>query len=83
MATEQTLKREQAEVAADGRDVLSVTDERTGKKYELPITDGTIHGPGYSGDNGPATSANIDSPTAMAGTLPQSALLTHNGCTIA
>jgi citrate synthase len=45
MATEQTLKREQAEVAAEGRDVLSVTDERTGKKYELPITDGTIHGP--------------------------------------
>src|SRR5436309_7773529 len=45
MATEQTLKREQAGVAADGRDVLSVTDERTGKKYELPITDGTIHGP--------------------------------------
>jgi citrate synthase len=45
MATEQTLKREQAGVAADGRDVLSVTDERTGKKYELPITDGAIHAP--------------------------------------
>jgi citrate synthase len=45
MATEQTLKREQAEVAADGRDVLSVTDGRTGKKYELPITDGAIHAP--------------------------------------
>jgi citrate synthase len=42
LATEQTLKREQAEVAADGRDVLSVTDERTGKKYELEITDETI-----------------------------------------
>jgi citrate synthase len=42
MATEQTLKREQAEVAADGREVLSVTDERTGKQYELPITDGTV-----------------------------------------
>jgi citrate synthase len=45
MATEQTLKREQAEVAADGRDVLSVTDGRTGKKYELPITDGAVHAP--------------------------------------
>jgi citrate synthase len=45
MATEQTLKREQAGVAADGRDVLSVTDERTGKRYELPITDGTIQAP--------------------------------------
>jgi citrate synthase len=45
MATEQTLKREQAEVTAGGREMLSVTDERTGKKYELPITDGTIHAP--------------------------------------
>jgi citrate synthase len=45
MATEQTLKREQAEGAVDGRDLLSVTDERTGRKYELPITDGTIHAP--------------------------------------
>jgi citrate synthase len=41
MTTEQTIKREEAR-AADGRDVLSVTDERTGQRYELPITEGTI-----------------------------------------
>ena len=32
-------------MAADGKDVLSVTDERTGETYELPITDGTIRAP--------------------------------------
>ena len=43
MTTEQTIKPEQADgVSANGRDVLSVTDERTGRQYELPITDGTI-----------------------------------------
>jgi citrate synthase len=43
MTTEQTIKREQAGgVAASGRDVLSVTDERTGRQYELPIEDGAI-----------------------------------------
>jgi citrate synthase len=43
MTTEQTIKREQADgVAANGRDVLSVTDERTGRQYELPIEDGAI-----------------------------------------
>jgi len=32
-------------VSGDGRDLLTVTDERTGKRYELPITDGTISAP--------------------------------------
>jgi citrate synthase len=46
MATEQTtVKQAEPEVTADGRDVLSVTDERTGKTYELEITDGTIRAP--------------------------------------
>jgi citrate synthase len=43
MTTEQTIKPEQADgVPAGGRDVLSVTDERTGQQYELPIEDGAI-----------------------------------------
>jgi citrate synthase len=43
MTTEQTIKPEQADgVPAGGRDVLSVTDERTGRQYELPIEDGAI-----------------------------------------
>ena len=43
MTTEQTIKPEQADgVSANGRDVLSVTDERTGRHYELPIEDGAI-----------------------------------------
>jgi citrate synthase len=43
MTTEQTIKREQADGApASGRDVLSVTDQRTGRQYELPIEEGTI-----------------------------------------
>jgi citrate synthase len=46
MATEQTtLKREQAGAAGNGRDMLSVKDERTGKAYELEIKDGTIYAP--------------------------------------
>jgi citrate synthase len=46
MATEQTtLKPDESDVARNGRDVLSVTDERTGKTYELEITDGTIKAP--------------------------------------
>jgi citrate synthase len=46
MATEQTtLKGDETDVAGNGRDVLSVTDERTGKTYELEITDGTIKAP--------------------------------------
>jgi citrate synthase len=43
MTTEQTIKPEQADgVPASGRDVLSVTDERTGRRYEVPIEDGAI-----------------------------------------
>ena len=46
MADQTTVKVEEPEVRApSGRDVLSVTDQRTGKTYELPITDGTIHAP--------------------------------------
>jgi citrate synthase len=47
MATEQTTTEERADGhrAASGRDVLRVTDERTGESYELPITDGTINAP--------------------------------------
>jgi citrate synthase len=45
MATAKTtVKADEPEVAA-GRDVLSVRDERTGKTYELPITEGTIRAP--------------------------------------
>jgi citrate synthase len=43
MTTEQTIQPEQADgVPGSGRDVLSVTDERTGRQYELPIEDGAI-----------------------------------------
>src|SRR4051795_11224263 len=42
MTTEQTVKTEDGRVAGSGKDVLTVTDERTGETYELPITDGTI-----------------------------------------
>src|SRR3954452_17902782 len=42
MTTEQTVKTEDGRVAGSGKDVLTVTDERTGQTYELPITDGTI-----------------------------------------
>jgi citrate synthase len=47
MATEQTtVKPDGTGVAAsNGRDVLSVIDQRTGKSYELEITDGTIKAP--------------------------------------
>jgi citrate synthase len=41
MTTEQTIKPEQAD-GVPTRDVLSVTDERTGRRYELPIEDGAI-----------------------------------------
>src|SRR5919201_190862 len=40
MATE--TKTQAADGRATGREILSVTDERTGRSYELPITDGTI-----------------------------------------
>jgi citrate synthase len=44
MTTQQTVKPEQTDGAAaqQNGDVLSVTDSRTGKTYELPIEDGTI-----------------------------------------
>jgi citrate synthase len=45
---EQTTTKPAAPDAAangQGRSVLSVTDERTGSSYELPITDGTISAP--------------------------------------
>jgi citrate synthase len=45
MATEQTAKPQTDGRAGTGQDVLTVTDERTGERYELPITDGTIHAP--------------------------------------
>src|SRR5947207_1767867 len=40
MATE--TKTQTTDGRATGREMLSVTDERTGQTYELPITDGTI-----------------------------------------
>jgi citrate synthase len=43
MPTETVLR--QQHLAGEGRDVLTVTDERTGRTYELPIADGTIHAP--------------------------------------
>jgi citrate synthase len=46
MATDQTTtERADGHRGDTGRDVLSVTDERTGSSYELQITDGTIHAP--------------------------------------
>src|SRR2546429_2192030 len=46
MATEQKTKPRTADGRlATGRDVLSVTDERTGESYELPIIDGAIRAP--------------------------------------
>src|SRR5215213_6245486 len=45
MTTEQTVKSEDGRVNGGGRDVLSVTDERTGRSYELPIADGAISAP--------------------------------------
>ena len=47
MATEQKTKPavENVQANGDGRSVLSVTDERTGESYELPITDGAISAP--------------------------------------
>ena len=45
MATQQTTVKGDEPEVANGRDVLSVKDERTGKTYELEITDGTIKAP--------------------------------------
>jgi citrate synthase len=44
MTTEQAVTRADGKTAQGG-DVLTVTDERTGRTYELPITDGTISAP--------------------------------------
>src|SRR2546423_4612116 len=42
MTTEQKVHADKDGVATIGRDVLRVTDERTGQDYELEITDGTV-----------------------------------------
>ncbi len=43
MATEQQMRDAAADGgAAPGSDTLTVTDNRTGRTYELPITDGTV-----------------------------------------
>jgi citrate synthase len=43
MTTEQTTKAQETDgAAAPGRNVLSITDERTGRNYELEVTDDTI-----------------------------------------
>src|ERR1700759_4004733 len=45
MATEQQTTDASADNGVgSGTDTLTVTDNRTGKSYELPITDGTIRG---------------------------------------
>src|ERR1700748_3149550 len=45
MATEQQTTGASADGgAASGAETLTVTDNRTGKTYELPITDGTVRG---------------------------------------
>ena len=44
MATEQQIRNAAADGAA-GTETLTVTDNRTGQTYELPISDGTVrHG---------------------------------------
>ncbi|HEX7060244.1 MAG TPA: citrate synthase [Solirubrobacterales bacterium] len=42
MATEQQSRDAAADGKANGSDTLTVTDNRTGRTYELPITDGTV-----------------------------------------
>src|SRR5258705_11094 len=42
MTTEQTINRNDAGSREGAREALTVTDERTGQTYELPITEGTI-----------------------------------------
>ncbi len=44
MATKDSTQTQQSDgaVAADGAGTLSVTDNRTGKSYELEVTDGTV-----------------------------------------
>ena len=47
MSTPETAAQGQASSSTDNgaagsRDTLSVTDNRTGETYELPVTDGTV-----------------------------------------
>jgi citrate synthase len=42
MSTETDTKAAGDGVARDGQDTLSVTDNRTGRRYEIEITDGTV-----------------------------------------
>ncbi|MEX0992768.1 MAG: citrate synthase [Solirubrobacterales bacterium] len=49
MTTQQSVSQKGQAGAASGRDVLTVTDERTGRTYELPIVDGTIYAPDLRG----------------------------------
>jgi citrate synthase len=42
MTTETHAQHEAASNGAETSDTLSVTDNRTGRRYELPITDGTV-----------------------------------------
>jgi citrate synthase len=44
MATEQQTTDASAENGVGGTETLTVTDNRTGKTYELPIADGTVRG---------------------------------------
>jgi citrate synthase len=45
MATEEKTEQQgDGAVATAGQDTLSITDNRTGEKYELEVTDGTIRG---------------------------------------
>ena len=53
MATEQQIKNANADGASrSDSESLSVTDNRTGKTYELPIFDGTCAGIDSSPDQG-------------------------------
>jgi citrate synthase len=42
MATKQEIERPATDGASPGAETLTVTDNRTGKTYELPISDGTV-----------------------------------------
>jgi citrate synthase len=44
MATEQQTRDATADGATAARETLTVTDNRTGRTYELPIADGTVRG---------------------------------------
>src|SRR4051812_37712289 len=44
MSPETETQEQAADGKAGGQESLSVTDNRTGKKYDIPIEDGTIRG---------------------------------------